>query len=389
MCVQPYQKEFQKFRVILAMQFSEVIGQKTIADKLILEFKNDKVAHAQLFIGKAGYGGLPLALAFARYLLCENPQEEDSCGTCASCHKVEILQHADLHFSFPMVQSISKTSDAMLKDWREIIKETPYFDLNDWIKKIDQKERRPIISVDESQELIRKLQLRSHEGGRKILIMWMASEMNTSCSNKLLKLIEEPPKDTIIILVCESEEQLLQTINSRTQNVVIPRINFESLVNALVLRKVGKTSAESVASRCEGDMIEANRLLQSDADTALNKDRFIQLMRVCYKKNVIDMMRWAEEIASEGREQQKVFIKYALYMFRQSMMKNYTGNQLMRASEDEENFLANFSVFISGNNILELTNRFNDAHYHIDRNANSRILFMNLCFKVMRLIHNA
>lgn len=371
------------------MLFTEVVGQKNIADKLILESQNDKVAHAQLFVGKAGYGGLPLALAFSRYLLCENPLDGDSCGKCSSCHKVDILQHADLHFSFPVVQAIGKTSSGFMKEWRERVTESPYFDLNDWIKKIDPKERKPIISVEESQELIKKLQLRSHEGGKKILIMWMASEMNTSCANKLLKLIEEPPKDTVLMLISESEDQLLQTINSRTQNIILPRVAYDEIVDALIARQVGRSSAESIASRCEGDIVEAFKLANENIEDDSNKDRFIQLMRVCYKKNVLDMMNWSDEIASAGREQQKNFIKYALYMFRQSMMKNYTGKQLMRASEDEETFLDNFSVFISGNNILELMQRFNDAHYHIDRNANSKILFMNLCFKVMRLIHSA
>ena len=209
------------------MQFSAVVGQSELKRHLIDEVKNDKISHAQLFLGKPGYGPLPMALAFVQYLFCENKQAEDSCGECASCRKVAQLQHPDLHFSFPTVQGITKVSDAALPDWRAQIGNSPYFNLNDWIKKTDPRERKPIIGVQESEEIIKKLSLRSFEGGYKVMIIWMAEEMNPSCANKLLKIIEEPPAKTLFILVAESQEYMLQTILSRTQIVKVPRVTID------------------------------------------------------------------------------------------------------------------------------------------------------------------
>jgi DNA polymerase-3 subunit delta' len=178
------------------MQFSEVIGHNSLKSHLVDEVKNEKISHAQLFLGKPGYGVLPMALAFVQFLFCENKQESESCGACPACKKVSLLQHPDLHFSFPTIQAISKTSNGNLKEWREQIKEQPYFDLNGWIRKTDVRERKPIIGVQESEEVIKKLSLRSYEGGYKVMIIWMADQMNTATANKLLKIIEEPPKKT-------------------------------------------------------------------------------------------------------------------------------------------------------------------------------------------------
>ena len=372
------------------MLFSQVVGQKNLKSHLIDEINHEKVSHAQMFIGKPGYGGLPLALAFVQYLFCENKQKEDSCGECISCRKVAKLQHPDLHFSFPSVQTISKTSDRILPEWREQVSENPYFDLNTWIKKIDVKERKPIISKDESQEIIKKLTLKSFEGGYKVLLMWMPEEMNTTCANKLLKILEEPPNKTLFILVAESSDKMLQTILSRTQIVTVPRIQMDEM--SLYLRsdkKLASATSDSVSARVDGDLIEAFEFLGDHVEQDENKSLFVQLMRVCYKKNVLDMMTWAESIAATSNEHQKVFLKYALHMFRQSMLRNYTEDHLTKVSDDEDLFLQNFAKFITGNNIIDFMKTFNDAHYHIERNANSKILFTNLCFQVMRYIHAA
>lgn len=372
------------------MQFSAVIGQSTLKEHLIDEVKSQKISHAQMFLGKPGYGVLPLALGFVQYLFCENPSETDSCGECPSCKKVMRLQHPDLHFSFPTVQAISKTSDGSLAEWREQITEQAYFDLNAWIRKVDVRERKPIIGVQESEEIIKKLSLRSYEGGYKVMIVWMAEEMNTSCANKLLKIIEEPPKDTLFILCTEAQESILPTIISRCQVVKVPRISLDEM--SMYLRtemQLNSSQADSVAARVDGDFLEALEYLGDHVEQDANRDQFIQLMRVCYKKNVLDMMQWSEEIASGSREQQKIFLKYALHMFRQSMLRNYTEDHLTRVSEEEDAFLKNFARFITGNNVYDFMKTFDEAHYHIERNANPKILFMNLCFNVMRYIHVA
>ena len=372
------------------MQFSAVVGQEELKNHLIDEVNSEKVSHAQLFLGKPGYGSLPLALAFVQYLFCENKQEKDSCGECPACRKVEKLQHPDLHFSFPTVQTISKTSDRLLPEWREQLEETPYFNLNTWIKKIDVKERKPIIGKDESQEIIKKLTLRSYEGGYKVMVIWMAEEMNTSCANKLLKIIEEPPAQTLFLLIAESQEYMLQTILSRTQKVVVPRIGISEISDYLKnTHKLGKESSDSVAARVDGDILEALEMVGDHVELDENHGAFVQLMRVCYKKNVLEMMQWAEEISSTSKEHQKVFLRYALHMFRQSMLRNYTEDHLTRVSSDEDKFLENFARFITGNNIMDFMELFNKSFYQIERNANSKIMFTNLCFQVMRYIHAA
>lgn len=372
------------------MQFKNIVGQADLKYRLIDEVKNEKIAHAQLFLGKMGHGGLPLSLAFVQYLFCENKQENDSCGECASCRKVTNLQHPDLHFSFPTVQANTKVSDANLVDWREMVHNSAYFDLLDWTKFIDPKERKPIIGKDESQEIIKKLSLRSYEGGFKVMIIWMADEMNTSCANKLLKIIEEPPAKTLFLLIAESQEKILQTILSRTQLVKIPRLQTEDMTSYLMEKhSVGRAGAESIATRVEGNLIDAIAIAQSQPEGEKNRELFMQLMRVCYKKNVLEMMDWADTISTESRAFQKEFLSYSLHMFRQSILKNYTEDVLTSVSEEEGSFLKNFSRFITGNNLQDFMKSFNDAHYYIDRNANPKILFTNICFEVMRYIHRA
>lgn len=372
------------------MLFSEVIGHTELKSHLINEVRTDKISHAQLFVGKPGHGTLPLTLAFVQFIMCENKQNTDSCGICPSCQKNQKQQHPDVHFSFPTVQSISKVSTSLLPEWRKLLSETPYFDLNTWIKKSDDKERKPIISVHESQEIIKKLSLRSYEGGYKVMVIWQPEEMNVSCANKLLKILEEPPARTLFVLVAESHEKMLQTILSRTQTVVVPRLKLEDIAGCLVdSMGLGRDFAESIAARSEGNLIEAIQISENSSEKNEHYQQFTQLMRVCYKKNVIDMMDWGDSISSRSKESQKEFLKYALHMFRQSILRNYTEDHLTRVSQDEDGFLLNFSKFITGNNIQDFFKSFNDAHYYLDRNAHSKILFTNLCFQVMRFIHAA
>ncbi|MGV3632115.1 MAG: ATP-binding protein [Bacteroidota bacterium] len=372
------------------MLFRDVVGQDELKHHFIQEINSDKISHAQLFLGNPGNGSLPLALAFIQYLFCENKQAKDSCGTCPSCIKVQDLQHPDLHFAFPVVQAIEKYSDAFLKDWRTMIKNDPYFNLNKWTAAIDDKLRKPILGTEESLAIIKKLSLKSFEGNYKVMLIWMAEEMNPTCANKLLKILEEPPAKTLFILVSEAAENMLQTILSRTQLTRIPAIQTEQLSQFLVQKHgIDPSFAMSIAAQAEGNLIEANDLVNVSDEKNLNRELFITLMRVCWKKSPLPMMDWAEQISGIGRDKQKTFLKYALHMFRQSMLKNYTENQLTKTSKEEDEFLKNFAQFITGNNIMQLMEDFNKAYYHIDRNANSKILFTELCFRVMRLLHQA
>jgi DNA polymerase-3 subunit delta' len=372
----------------LEVQFSSVIGQQKLKNLLIQEVQSGKISHAQLFYGEPGYGALPLALAFVQYLFCENKRGDDSCGECHACKKVHDLQHPDLHFSFPVVQSIGKTSDLFISDWRKQVLDNPYFDLFEWTNRIDSKGRKPIISVEESKEILRKLSLKSFEGGFKVMLIWLADEMNDQCSNKLLKILEEPPSNTLFILVSESPEKLLVTIQSRLQKVLIPRIDLDDL-SSFLKSNFSKNSAQadSIAAFAEGNFIKAKELAEENDLKQLHRDRFIQLMRVCYKKDVIQMLAWAEEISQDGKETQKLFIQYALHMFRQSLLQNYMGEEMIRASTEEKTFLKNFAPFITGKNIREFITLLDDTYYHIDRNANTKIMYTQLCFQTMRYIH--
>lgn len=372
------------------MLFSQVVGQEGLKNQLIADFKNNKISHAQLFLGNAGYGSLPLVLAYVQYVFCENKQEHDSCGQCASCQKVSSLQHPDLHFSFPVIQALAKTSDYFLKDWREIYQKNPYFDLTQWVEHIDEKGRKPIIGTEESQEIIKKLSLKSFEGGYKIMVIWMAEEMNTTCSNKLLKLLEEPPAKTLLFLIASSGDVILPTIISRTRISKVPRLTVSEIASYLQQKyTIASSQAISVSAQADGNLTTAISLVSDNHDKNYYREQFIQFMRVCYGKKVIDMMDWSDNMAANGKDKQKLFLEYALHMFRQSMLKNYTGDQLTKVSEEESQFLKNFARFITGNNIFDFMQHFSDAHYHIDRNANPKILFTELSFKVMRYIHFA
>lgn len=371
------------------MQFKAIPGHAEIKKHLIDEVEGGKISHAQLFTGKAGHATLPLALAFVQYLFCEDKQENDSCGVCSGCKKISDLQHPDLHFSFPTVQSVSKTSNGLLTKWREQLLEQPVFNLYEWTKRHDDKERKPILGSEESLEIIKKLSLKSYEGGYKVMIIWMAEEMNAACSNKLLKILEEPPAKTLFILVTDSPDSILPTILSRTQLLRVPAFPMDEIQQIVENEGVQKQLAESIAARSNGNLIDARNILNDQKEAVLFRELFIQLMRVCFKKDVNAMLDWTDEIGQLSREGQKHFTLYALHMVRQSILKNYTDNMLMRVSAEEADFLIKFSRFISNNNVIDFMEIFNDAYYHLDRNAAGKLLFTQVCFQVMRFIHKA
>jgi DNA polymerase-3 subunit delta' len=372
------------------MLFKDVVGHESLKKSFIQEINGDRVSHAQLFLGKTGFGSFSLAMAFVQYLLCENKGTNDSCGSCSTCKKVANMQHPDVHFSFPTVQANAKTSDEQFSMWRDMVMENPYASLNQWIGISDPKGRKPIISKHQSEQIVKKLSLKSFEGRHKVSIIWMGDEMNNVCANKLLKIIEEPPKDTVFILIAESQEKLLSTILSRTQLVKVKQLDDQAVTQAIKNRyQANDETVKSVVSRANGDLSSAFEMISTQGAESLNRERFIELMRVCYKKEVIPMMSWAEEMAKMGREDQKHFLRYALYMVRQSLMKNYTEEKLMRASPEEASFLSKFARFITGNNVLDFTNLFNESHYNVERNAHAKMLFTNITFEVMRYIHKA
>jgi DNA polymerase-3 subunit delta' len=372
------------------MQFIDVVGHNELKKRLIHEVNQNRISHAQLFLGKMGYGGLPMALAFIQYLFCKDKKPDDSCAVCDNCRRISAAQHPDVHFTFPAVQALGKLSNNFLPQWRDQIVENPYFDIHDWVSRIDDKERKPIIGAEESLEIIKKMNLKSFEGGYKVYIIWMAEEMNAFSGNKLLKIIEEPPPNSLFILLAENIEMVLPTILSRTQTIKIPRLSNEDVISFLTKKHgINSLEASNLATRSEGNIVKVRGLFEALDYQNNHRESFIKLMRCCYKKDVLSMLDWSDEASTAGKEQLKIFLLYSLEMCRQSILKNYVGEHMNNVSQEEKAFLDNFSRFVTGNNINLFLNLFSEAHYHIDRNANTKIELTFLCFQIMRFIHAA
>ena len=370
------------------MQFSKVVGQEKTKKFLLHEVKNDRVSHAQLFLGPEGCGKLPLAIAFSQFLLCDNPSKTDSCGTCPSCTKVEHSVHPDVHFVFPVVKSKHvEVSDDYRKEWNSFIEKSAYFNLGNWQDYTDEATKNAQIGVKESGSILRKLSIKSFSNKYKIMIIWLPEKMNNQSANKLLKILEEPPEKTIFLLLCDSIETILPTIISRTQIIKVPRLQTEDVVK--YLKKQYKTSddnAISISNLSEGNLAEAINMIQGDESHNIYFDLFVKLMRYAYGIKAIELMKVADELAGLGRENQKNFLKYGLHIFRKCLLSNYTGNELSNLRDDEKAFLVKFARFINNQNITEITQEFNESYYHIERNANPKILFTDLVIKLTKMI---
>ena len=372
------------------MKFVNVIAREAEKKHLIRTVQENRISHAQMFLGPSGSGSVPLAMAYAQYILCQNKQENDSCGTCVSCTKIQKHNHPDLHFSFPIHLSKEKhiyTSDNVLADWREILDENPYFGIDDWNLKLGNENKQGIIGKEESQNIISKISLKSFEGGYKVLIMWLPELMNGNASNKLLKFIEEPPDKTVFLLVAEDQEQIIATIRSRTQIIKLPRLKEIEVATYLETEK-GITARDSkiIAHLAEGDVAKAVHLISEQTVVNFNFENFVNWMRLCYQKNIAKSIDWVDSIAAAGRENQKSFLKFCLNMFRQCIVGHYAGNELVVLTDEQNAFLSKFSPFINSKNIVGLTEAFNEAYYHIERNASAKILFLDLSIKTFSLL---
>ncbi len=373
------------------MQFKEVIGHNKIKEKLINTVKGNRVSHAQLFLGSEGSGNLALAIAYAQYVSCENKQENDSCGVCPSCTKFQKLVHPDLHFVYPV--STSKTvkkdpvSDDYITQWRETIIKNPYINHNKWYEIIDVENKQGIISKNESYEIIKKLNLKTFESEYKIMIIWLPEKMNTSAANKLLKLIEEPPSKTLFLMVSENSEQILPTILSRTQLVKIPKIDSESIRNALCDRfGLSPEKANDIAHLANGNYFDAQNLINSTEEDNDNFDQFTQFMRLSYQRKVIEIINWVDEISRIGREKQKSFLAYSLRLVRENFMLNINNKELVYLTKKELEFSEKFSQFINQENVYQIYEELNKAHSDIEMNAYNKIVFLDLALKIIKLI---
>ena len=367
------------------MLFKHIIGQASVKNSLLNMLHDGRVPHALMFNGPEGSGNLPAAFAFVQYLFCNNKQSQDSCGSCPSCLKVSKLIHPDLHIVMPIFLNKEKgiaKSDDLIKEFREQFIENPYLSLKDWFESIDAENKQPTIPTDEANDIVKKLSYTSYEGGYKIMIIWQPEKMNISAANKLLKILEEPPEQTLFLLVCNNPEQLLATIISRVQQIQFYKLNTDDVVNGLMEQfDCQPQAAKQAALLSDGSFRDAKILLQDvDGDNSYLQN-FRNFMLISLKFDAIKAVSWIDENSKIGREQQKQFLQYGLEIFRDCLMFNFGSPDLLRHSGDEKEFIVKFSRFVNQRNYEKLLEEFNSAFYHVERNANPKILFMDLILK--------
>ena len=380
------------------MLFSQILGQDFIKSHLINNVAKGRNPHAQLFIGPEGSGTLEMAVAYAQYILCKNIGDENTGGNEACNFKFENLSHPDLHFVYPTttnddVKKNPKSVDFILL-WREFLLQYPYGSLFDWYQMLGVGNKQGLIRVEDAAEVLKALALKSYEGGYKIMIVWMADRMNLDASNKLLKIIEEPPEKTIIILIAENEEDIIQTVRSRCQVLHFHRLQDATITDALVsLENLDRRSADKIARQAQGNYTKALHLLVDDNEDNAFEEWFVRWVRAAFRAKgnaaaINDLIFWSETIAALGRETQKKFLNYCIDMFRQTMLLNYQVTGLVYMEPKIDKFkLENFAPFVNGSNINAIFSELSDAIYHIERNGSAKIILTDLSIKLTRLIH--
>ena len=356
-----------------------------------------RIPHAQLFVGPEGSGTLPMALTYAQYLICSNKNGENEGGDPSCNLKCASYAHPDMHFAFPVSNSDKVKSHAVsnhyMEEWRQFVKEQPYGNLFDWYRLIGIEKKQGQIGVDEAQDIVKKLSLKSYEGGYKVMLIWMAEKMNVATANKLLKLIEEPPEKTVFLLVVQNEEQILQTIRSRCQILHFPPLPEEAIARALEEKGLERTEALRLAHEANGNFNKALDLMNNDSEDLVFEKWFVQWVRSAFKakgnKSAIhDLILWADEVAKTGRETQKNYLHYCIAVIRQAMMINFNVRELSYMRIHVDGFqLDKFAPFVHENNVLDIINELEDAIFHIERNGNSKIILTDLSIKLTRLLH--
>jgi len=372
------------------VKFAEVIGQETLKEKLVQSVHEGRISHAQLFLGSEGTGALPMALAYAQFINCLQPSENDSCGSCSACIKYSKLIHPDLHLSFPFItkegtEGSKLTAAYYLKEFRETFLEDPYLSYDSWMAALDSTSKKAgNINKAECVEIISKLGLHNFEGKYKVLIMWLPEYLQ-QMGNILLKIIEEPPAGTVFLLVAERHELLLGTILSRTQLVKVPRLSVEAITNYLKTQfELGEKEAHSIALLSEGNLREARALVHHEV--SLNESLFINFMRSAYGSKGGEILVWLDKVSEMNREQQKNFLQYGLHIIRECFLMQYGSAKLVRLQDTELKFVTDFSPLILKQHMQEYNRILNDAIYYVERNANGRLVFHNLANEVERLL---
>lgn len=387
--------------ILKHMLFSQIIGQEEAKSRLISTVKEQRIPHAYLFKSTEGVGELALAIAYAQYVCCENRGENDSCGKCPSCVKFAKLSHPDLHFVFPIIKpkgQATSVCDDFISDFREIFIENPYFSIEQWFLKISGDAKQGMIYANESQEIIRKLSLKTYESEYKTMIIWLPERMNETCANKLLKILEEPPEKTLFLLVSNKPDEIITTILSRAQHFNIPNLNTNEIITAILSNQdyeITEVDALNIARIANGSYLKAMNLLNEGSEQKQNFERFVQVMRQAWQVGnrkdynaLKTLRRWSDDMAAAnvGRERQKMFLSYAQHMIRENYIYNLQNQELIYLSQDENNFATNFSPFINERNVEDLMAEFSLAERHIEQNVNAKMVFFDLVLKIIVLL---
>jgi len=374
------------------MQFKDIIGQTAVKQRLIQSVRENHVSHAQLFLGPAGSGKLPLALAYAQYILCPNRTETDSCGMCPTCQKMQKLVHPDLHFVVPTATTkkvkSNPESDLFMEEWREYVTQNQgYVDTSSWYTFLDVENKQGYMSVRDAASLLRKLSMKAYEGEYKIAIIWMVEKMRTDTANKLLKLLEEPPEKTVFLLIAEDSEELLATIKSRTALVKIPSIELDA-VEAALKDRLGcdAQQAHEAAMISEGNWLNACHSVQESEDRKYFFTTFQQWMRLCFRAAYSEIIDFSANIKTLGREKQKELLDYGLRIIRNSLLFNNNLAQIVMLPEDEKTFNSKFAPFVNPANLAQIAELFEEAIRQIERNGNAQIIFTDVSFKMVGLL---
>ncbi len=373
------------------MKWSEIIGQEEVANRLKVLADQQRIPHAMLFCGPTGCGKMATALALASYLLGERDEETpESKRAEAMLRKWE---HPDLHFSYPTIKTPKMGSDHQpisldfAKEWHKMIMESPYFTMDAWMTEMGAANQQAIITGAESDELARALTLKSSQGGYKVSIIWLPERMNQTSANKLLKLLEEPPQQTVFIMVSEEPEQLLDTIRSRTQRFDFKKINPSAMEQALISRRgLDGENAHRIARIANGNWSQALRELDVNNENTEFLEMFMSLMRLAYMRKIQDLKKWSETVSGLGREKQKRMLRYFLHMIRENFMYNFHKPELLYMTQAEENFSKNFARFINEANVVEISMLLDRTIKEIGQNANAKIVFFDLTLKMTVLL---
>ena len=382
------------------MLFKDIIGQERAKRQMRKSVQEGFIPHAQLLVGPEGIGKLQLAIAYAQYLACPNRTDDDACGVCPTCLQYQKLQHPDLHFAFPIVKTdAGDVCDDFIESFRNLILEKGYFNLEDWYAALGVETKQSMIYEKESSEILRKLSLKSFGNGYKVMIIWQPEKMNITCANKLLKLLEEPPEQTLFILVSEHPELLLSTILSRVQQIRIPALSEDDLIAGLQAKGYNAQEAQDYAHIATGSYLTALKLADESSVNKQYLADFIQLMRDAYTIGKLrdpqkklealqDIRKWSMDMADAkvGRERQKAFLQYAQRQIRENYIFNRHIPDMNFQTADERAFSQNFAPFINDGNVQHIMDELDKAEHQIGQNGNAKIIFFDLCLQFIVLL---